>query len=215
MINLRYTLLSDGSSDRALMPMLNWLLRLHLPNCPIQGEWADLRHVNKSLRDSFEKRIQLSVDLYPCDLFFIHRNAEKEPRENRVVEIQKALQKINVSTSPTVYVIPVRMTEAWLLFNLAAIRQAASNPNGKVNLQLPSLKQLENNPDPKQVLHDLLYQATELPNRRLRNFPVSERVIRVAELIDDFSPLLALPAFAALETELKEVIKSQTWESAF
>jgi hypothetical protein len=215
MISLRYTLLSDGSSDRALMPILDWLLRLHLPNCPIQGEWADLRHVNKSLRNSFEKKIQLSVDLYPCDLLFIHRDAEKEPRENRVAEIQKALQKINFSTRPTVHVIPVRMTEAWLLFNLAAIRQAASNPNGKIQLELPSLRQLENNPDPKKVLHNLLYQASELTNRRLRNFPVSERVIRVAELIDDFSPLRALPAFVALETELKTIIKSQSWPSAF
>lgn len=211
MNNLRYTLLSDGSSDRALMPILKWLLQVHLPNCSIQEEWADLRRVNKTQRDSFEKRIKLSVELYPCDLLFIHRDAEKEPRQNRVVEIQKALQSINLTDPPTVCVIPVHMTEAWLLFDAIAIRKAASNPNGSVSLKLPNLKQLENNPDPKQILYGLLRDASELNNRRLRAFPVSEQVSRVADLIDDFQPLRALPAFNALETELKQVIQSQGW----
>ena len=42
MSDLRYTLLADGSSDRALMPILSWLLREHLPHRAIQEEWADL-----------------------------------------------------------------------------------------------------------------------------------------------------------------------------
>jgi len=42
MSSIRYTLLTDGSSDRALIPILNWLLRQHLLNHEIQSEWADL-----------------------------------------------------------------------------------------------------------------------------------------------------------------------------
>ncbi len=41
-----YTLITDGSSDRALEPILTWLLRQFLKeNVAIQSEWADLRRV--------------------------------------------------------------------------------------------------------------------------------------------------------------------------
>ncbi|MEH2437636.1 MAG: hypothetical protein V7K25_25980 [Nostoc sp.] len=42
MKELCYTLLSDGSSDKALMPILTWLLREHQVECAIQSNWADL-----------------------------------------------------------------------------------------------------------------------------------------------------------------------------
>ena len=42
---LRYTLLSDGSSDQALVPILTWLLRAQGIHGAIQPEWADLRRL--------------------------------------------------------------------------------------------------------------------------------------------------------------------------
>ena len=36
MQTLRYTLLADGSSDRALLPILTWLLRQYCGAIPIQ-----------------------------------------------------------------------------------------------------------------------------------------------------------------------------------
>ena len=129
MIELRYTLLSDGSSDRALIPILNWLLQSNLNDCATQPQWADLRPFNKSLKDTFEKRIKLSLELYPCDLLFIHRDAERDRHEIRVNEIRTAITQVSSSISiPTVCVVPVRMTEAWLLFDISALRKAASNP---------------------------------------------------------------------------------------
>lgn len=206
MMELRYTLLSDGSSDRVLMPILNWLLQNHLPNCAIQSQWADLHRLNSSLRNTFEKRIRLSIDLYPCELLFIHRDAEREPHAVRINEIRMAMSEIDALSIPTVCVVPVRMTEAWLLCDVVALRKAASNPNGRVALHLPDRRQLEHESDPKSVLYGLLRQASELSSRRLKKFSPSQRVHRVAELIEDFSPLRALTAFAALETELEEVI---------
>jgi hypothetical protein len=38
MRELRYTLLSDGSSDRALLPVLTWLLHEHTFEFAIQSE---------------------------------------------------------------------------------------------------------------------------------------------------------------------------------
>lgn len=212
MKELRYTLLSDGSSDSALIPVLTWLLQAHLVDCAIQHEWADLRRVPKPLKDTFSKRIKLAVELYPCELLFIHRDAEKEPRQKRVDEIRKAKEEAGESVSvPTVCVVPVRMTEAWLLFNETALRRAAANPNGKHPLQLPDLTKLEDKPDPKELLYKLLGEASGLGSHRRKKLRVEELVHRVAEFIDDFASLRAMPAFKALEDELKQVIQQQGW----
>jgi hypothetical protein len=124
-------------------------------------------------------------------------------------EIQIAITQLSSVSIPTVCVVPVRMTEAWLLFDILALRKAASNPNGKVELHLPDIKSLENEPDPKHILHQILRQASGLPPRRLRKFSADDCTHRVSELINDFSPLRVLPAFAALEAELKNVVKNQ------
>jgi hypothetical protein len=105
------------------------------------------------------------------------------------------------------------MTEAWLLFDVVALRKAASNPNGQNSLQLPDIRRLEDEPDPKKVLYEILRQASGLSPRRLKKFSASDCVHRVAELIDDFTPLRAMPAFVALESEVEHVIKVQGWNS--
>ncbi len=212
MTELRYTLLSDGSSDRALIPLLNWLLQIHLNDSAIQSQWADLRSLHRSLRDTFEKRIQLSIELYPCELLFIHRDAERDAHELRVNEIERAIANVRFSvTIPTICVVPVRMTEAWLLFDPVALRKAASNPNGRTPLQIPDMRRIEYEPDPKNLLYELLRQASGLSPRRLKRFSASDYTHRVAELINDFSPLRILPAFTALELAIETMITEQGW----
>ena len=95
---------------------------------------------------------------------------------------------------PQVYicVIPVRMLEAWLLFNEAAIRKAAGNPRGKEQLQIPDIRRLQQLPDPKNDLHQLLSIASGLTGRRQKQFNVHEKIHRLADLIDDFSSSILL-----------------------
>jgi hypothetical protein len=211
MKELRYTLLSDGSSDKALIPILTGLLREHHVECAIQAVWADLRRLPKPPK-TLSSRIISSLDLYPCDLLFIHRDAEKQPRSFRVAEIQEAMEKAGESLFvPIVCVVPVRMQEAWLLFDEAALRRASGNPRGRQPLQLPDLARVEQMPDPKNELYSLLQTASGLTGRRLKDFPVRERAQRVAELLDDFTSLRVLSAFSELEAELEQVIQMQGW----
>jgi hypothetical protein len=213
MRELRYTLVTNGSSDTALLPILTWLLRTHGVSCAIQPEWADLRQLRLSKKRGLADRIDRSLNLYPCDLLFVHRDAEREPREKSVDEINGAIEKVGTphSVPPAVCVVPVRMQEAWLLFDEAAIRHAAGNRSGRQPIDLPPVRQLEQLSDPKTRLHDCLKQASDLRGRRLKNFPVHKRARRLAELIDDFSPLRALSAFKTLESDLAEVIERQSW----
>lgn len=202
---LRYTFVTDGPTDRALMPILTWLLREQGVRCAIQPEWADLGRLRVRKQLSLVERMRWAVDLYPCDLLFVHRDAEREPRQKRYAEIMQAvneLQRDHGVATPAVCVVPVRMQEAWLLLDIQAIRWAAGNQTGRQELILPPLKGLEAIPNPKKVLHDLLREASGLRGRRLDRFDAGERAVRVTSLIGDFSPLRALPAFSALETDL-------------
>lgn len=213
MKELCYTLLCDGSSDKALLPILTWLLRANQIECAIQSNWADLRRLPKPPK-TLLPRIIKSLEIYPCNLLFIHRDAEREPYSKRVVEIKEAVEaaiKKSVVVPPVVCVIPVRMQEAWLLFDELAVRTAAGNPRGNQRLQLPNINKLEQLPDPKEILHGLLCEASGLTGRRLKQFSVHERVHRVSELIDDFSPLRALSAFQALEANIQQIIQEQGW----
>ena len=213
MRELRYTLTTDGSSDAALLPILTWLLRTNGVSCAIQAEWADLRQSRQLQKRKLDNRIRLSIDLYPCDLLFVHRDAERELRAKRVDEITEAVKKVveSYTVPPVVCVVPVRMQEAWLLFDKAAIRYAAGNRSSRQPLELPPLQKLEQLPNPKAELHECLKKASGLGPRRLKRFRVHKLAYRITQIIDDFAPLRVLNAFAALEKDVAEAIERQGW----
>lgn len=212
MRELRFTFRTDGRSDRALMPILTWLLRENGVRCPIQPLWADLYRLPKKPPLMSKAEFESILDLYPCDLLFVHRDAEAQPYEKRVEEIRSVISELP-GPPPHVCVIPVRMQEAWLLINEDAIRQAAGNPNGRIPLNMPAIKDLESCPDPKQILHELLKTASEHKGRRLKKFKerISLACYRVTDCIDDFTPLRQLPAFNRLESELRQAVEIHGW----
>jgi hypothetical protein len=103
------------------------------------------------------------------------------------------------------------MQEAWLLFDNVALRHAAENPNGKQKLQLPVLSRLEDLPDPKQILEQLLIEACGLPARRIDKGDIKRWTHRLPSLIDDYAPLRALSAFRQLEADVIEIVRQQGW----
>lgn len=215
MKELRYTLLSDGSSDRALFPLLTWLLREHGVKHAIQPEWADLRRVRLKPPRELAERIVKSLELFPCDLLFVHRDAEKEPHTLRLNEAREAITRAVGVTQvpPAVCVIPIRMQEAWLLFDIAALRRAAGNPHGRQPISLPHINALEELADPKGTLYKLLREASGLTGRHLRRLAIDTCARRVTEFVDTFAPLRKLVAFKVLEADVRSTVKEQGWVS--
>lgn len=99
------------------------------------------------------------------------------------------------------------MTEAWLLIDEASLRRAAGNPNGKIQLNLPSLSQLERVLDPKKMLYELLQKASEKTGRRVKDLKVQACVHTLADTITDYEPLRKLQAFQRLERDIKDELK--------
>ena len=95
------------------------------------------------------------------------------------------------------------MSESWILIDGFAIAQAAGSTSARV--PVPGIVQIENIPDPKDRLDELLFQAAGSPaGRRGRNFKrsIAQRRVSVAEYISDYSPLENLPAFRSFQDSL-------------
>lgn len=200
---MTYTLAADGPSDRVLLPMITWSIK-QCDAQPVVEQWADFGRIPR--QPNTEERLKTAFDLYPCDVLFVHRDAEGQAPDLRRGEIADALRGSSIRHVP---VIPVRMTEAWLLADETAIRSAAGNPNGTEDLNLPDVRRLEALPDPKAVLHDALTAASGLNARRRSRFSVGRRVQLIPNYIDDYSPLQVLSAFRLLQEDIRELIASR------
>ncbi len=216
MNRIGYTLVTEGSSDRLLKYPIEWLLE-RLTSLTFDGEWADPRVFKKQKQENMQKqekkligKLAPALEYYPCDLLFVHRDADRDPPETRITEIEDAVGQLS-SSPPVVCVVPVRKTEAWVLIDKQALREAAGNPNGKVDLGFPALRDLESIPDPKATLFELLATAGGLQRRRLKSLNKFRARQRVAQLIDDFSPLEKLPAFQRFRAQLKGVLEQEGW----
>ncbi len=60
---LRYTLVAEGSSDAALLPILDWLLIQNGVSCPIQSAFADLRAL--PLPDGIRLSDKIRIKVFP------------------------------------------------------------------------------------------------------------------------------------------------------
>lgn len=194
-MNLTYTLLTDGNSDRSLIHIINWVLE-QIPDMRVNAQFAG---VALNHRAGLFRRAEEAVKVYECDILLVHRDAETTASDLRIEEIRLNLTNLG---KPYVPIVPIRMTEAWLLIDEHAIRTAASNPNGRSVLNMPRVDRLENIPNPKNVLDENLKLASDLPAARLRKFRPESCRHRVAELISDFSQLRGLSAFRQFEGDL-------------
>lgn len=208
--DLNCTLLGDGPSDQVLKHPIGWLLRDLCHNVAVQIEWADLGSVPRRSR-SLAERMSLALELYPAEILFVHRDAETKPRDTRVNEIQAAAAEVSDLDRPCVCVVPVRMTEAWFIFDAKAIREAAGNPNGLIPLSLPPFQRVEEEPDPKRLLKDLLTTAADLSPSRARRFRPNRAIHRLAQVIRDYGPLRKLTAFRAFEADLTNKLTDGGW----
>lgn len=191
-----------------LLEVIDWAVRRREIRIE-QRTWADLRFVSPK-PEALDDRVRHALDLYPCDILYIHRDAEKAPAEIRHREIEQAM----TARGRHVAIVPVRMTEAWFLHDSTAIRMASGNPRGRVALDLPTPSRVETLSDPKSTLFEALLTATEMSGRRRehRKRELPRMRARVAQLIDDFAPLIGVPSFDRFLSDLDHALDA--WASA-
>lgn len=209
---LRYTLVAEGTTDANLIPIINWALKQSADVQIPEGVRAEFWRLRTKPDGMIEEMVK-AVDLFPCDVLFVHRDSDKGKPQARHEEIRTAFGKAEIQM-PVIAVVPVRMLEAWLCFSESAVRQAANNPTGTVKLNLPSLKQVESRPKPKNDLREALLVASETTGRRRNKFDTSAAFWRLVDCIEDFSPLRKLPSFQLFEKSLVN-LKENEWSAGF
>lgn len=188
---LTYSVVADGGTDRLLVPIIQWAVHQLDPDVEI-------------LEPQFRKRsgsISKFLQTYDSEvmLIFLHRDSENQTFHERLQEFE------SIDASNVVPVIPVRMSEAWIIFNAEAIAQAAGYPQSLVST--PKLSEIESISDPKSRLDDLIVQAAGNPTGRTRKRlkqSMGKRRVAVSSYISDFSPLKQLHAFQAFQKSLAE-----------
>jgi hypothetical protein len=202
MTTLRFTLVAEGTSDRVLLPILRWMLLRHHPRFEWMGQSADLHELPRPPR-LLPQKIVTASELFPADVIFIHRDSDREPPSNRRREISDAINTLPESPARhCVPVIPVRMTEAWLLVSESALRSASGNPNGRNPIKTPLWRDLETIPDPKMVLQNLLVDASGLSGRRRKKINFSAQRARIPDFFEDWNTLLKLPSAKQLYDDI-------------
>ncbi|MEO1077329.1 MAG: hypothetical protein AAFX41_15395, partial [Bacteroidota bacterium] len=83
------------------------------------------------------------MEFYPCDVLFVHRDAENASHTaDRFGEIDAGVRAADLDL-PCIPIVPVRMSEAWLLFDEMALREAAGRPRGRMPITMPPLSKVE------------------------------------------------------------------------
>jgi hypothetical protein len=143
------------------------------------------------------------------DLIAVHRDADSQGVSARVEEIAAAVAAVAVDV-PHVPVVPVRMTEAWLLTSEEDLRWVAGNPNGRTDLNLPGLGSLERVADPKGLLKDVLARASGASGRRLDRFHkrFSQHRRQLLERLDPTGLVTRLPSWQHFVTGVENGLKA-------
>ncbi|HEX4814262.1 MAG TPA: hypothetical protein VFV66_16075 [Nonomuraea sp.] len=143
------------------------------------------------------------------DVVVVHRDADgagRSARENEIIEAI-ASSGINCSAIP---VIPVRMTEAWLLLDEKEIRRVAGNPNGTGRIPLPKMHEVERIADPKELLKECLTQAASERGRRRQRATnrFSQHRRQLLERLDINGPVAQLESWKFLIKNVEAVISA-------
>src|SRR5579884_1436042 len=141
---IRSTLVAEGSTDGALGPMLTWLLERHLPEADVETTHVlSVDELSGIAKGDINGRMRRAIDLYPCEILFVHRDADSEDDAPRHEEIRRATAHLDpASTPPVIAVVPIQAIEAWLMFHADALFHAVRK-RARVTLDLPALRTVQ------------------------------------------------------------------------
>jgi hypothetical protein len=199
----RALLIADGSSD---LPLSSHIARLAaglgrpIEVVPVSGDRLKCRSVQDRVRKVLREDPHF-------ELLFVHRDAETRDPAPRHIEVVSGATQGGFQ-GPVVPVVPVRMTESWLLLDEGKIRFVAGNPRGTMDLGLPPPSQVERVANAKDQLRAALATASGLSGRRLKTFNKRFNQNRrlLLERLDADGPVSALASWQRLASDLSTAL---------
>lgn len=200
MMYVQFVLLREGSSDNGL--------RAHLETLLVR-EGADeaVGEVRGYTGTVLAKLNAFLDEEFPVHVIFVHRDADRDDFRDREREVFDAASSI-AGCPPVIPVVPVTMTEAWLLTSESAIREVSGNPDGAMRIAMPPLSGVESVADPKALLKTLIAEASGLAGRQLatinNNFHSNRETL--LDRLDVEGPISRLAAWQRLVDDLRAFV---------
>lgn len=202
---MRAIFIGEGSSDRPLAEIVASLFEREGVQIDVVAPDLDLL---PGLRRDVGSKVAAALSLTGArvDLLVIHRDSDNAGSPARRNEIHEAIEA-NASGHRHLCVIPVHMTEAWLILDETAIRQVSGNPGGRLSLGLPAAKEAERRADPKAILAEAILIASAESGRRrervVRRFNENRR--RLLEQLDIDGPVNQLESWQELVADVRKL----------
>ena len=207
-MTLRVLFLGEGTSDSGITVHIQRIAT----ECGVEVVITDpqIERLDRPSTKTVAGKLRAVKDIGGVyDLVVVHRDGDRAGRKARVAEIEKAVTEV-MPGAVHAPVVPIRMTEAWLLLDERQIRQVAGNPNGKIELRLPAVRKVESIPDPKALLRETLCRASGLNGRRLdkfkQRFPHHRR--QLLERIDPAGLIAEVPSWCDFNADLRKGLES-------
>lgn len=208
-MTLRALFMADGPSDLPLADHLEALCAEHHREVEVTRIDPRLVRVpSRSVEDRLRHLLQHGAE---PDIVFVHRDAENQDPSRRSGEVRAGAVAAGVAADRVVPVVPVRMTEAWLLLDEGAIRRVAGRPNDATPLGLPGVGAIEGIADPKQLLRDALLEAGAPSGRRRRaqfERDFGEHRALLLQRLDRGGPVNQLTAWQQLKADIATVLSN-------
>ena len=178
----------------------------------VKEEVLDLDAPHEFRQGSRDTRIleaaRAAIDTF--NIQFVHSDGAGDPESARDRNIQPAVnlisQELPCTEIGTVPVVPVRETEAWVLADGAALRDAFGTSLGDDRLGVPiRARQVERITDPKQALEEA-FTAT-LAGRRRRQTKKAGRYLEIIGERVRLERLQEIPAFQQFECDLTTALQ--------
>lgn len=157
---MRCLLVCEGSSDAPLASHIQRLMSRH----GYHEVDFNISFDGRLLVDKVRNGLGVVPDY---DLVFVHRDADRSGPDARYREIATAVQEAGYG-GQWIGIVPVRMTETWLILQEVAIRNAVQKPDGREALNLPAPAAVECVANSKDVLDAALLNASGERGRRRR-----------------------------------------------
>lgn len=203
---------AEGTSDR---PLADLVVDLFFDvGIEVRPTAPDLARMLPDVGHQTDRKIAAAMKVFggTPDVLVVHRDADESATADTTGPVARRQEVVEAAAARApgvllVPVVPVHMTETWLLLDEAMIRQVAGNPRGRGDLDLRTPRTAEDETSSKALLKAALAAASETTGRRHRTaakrFPQHRH--QLLENLDRTGPVNQLPAFQRLVRDVETV----------
>ncbi len=218
-MQLLLALYAEGPSDTRFLPIIIQRTARSITGQHRSIDVLDLTIISKKQGACEECILHAARDAYGCHALIVHSDADDKTsvraHKERIQPGFDLVLKFKSSEEVCEHLIPlipVQMTEAWMLADGEALLDVIGANRGPQDLRLPKASEVERDANPKRTLNEIvrnvnLNRCSSKRSSYRRKIDIDSRYEHLAGSID-LSKLAFVPSYKAFRDDLTEVLIS-------